>query len=181
MGRLCGVVLVMVAVSTAVLFTTAPVSLASGDTVEVFYQGVKDIQVSFPNGNEIPKGGELIIITSSQKYDMERSGIMFYACSPEGVPDRTTTITPTHYSVSEGNVVTHVFENVNTDIEMDFTDLMPLESLQVTENENIGITGDNGLTMIIMIISLILAAVMLTMMVNVLRMLEAVPKDTDGT
>lgn len=164
----------------AVAMLAAPGSLASADTVKIYYQDVHDIQVDFPNGKEIRSGGELIIVTSSNVYDMEKSGIMFYRCDSSGAPDRTTTITPDHYSVLEDNVVTHVFSNLTTNIEMDFTELVKLDSQQIAPNEpsvkNKDTAGDNTLTAIVLLLSVILAAVMLTIMAAVIRMLNSTIK-----
>ena len=183
MGRLRAVILILATVSAVVLFT-APALSAAGDTVKVYYQDVQGIRVDFPNGKEIEKGGELIIITSSDIYDMERSGIMFFECGPGGTPDRTTSITPNHHSVSEGNTVTHTFSNLNIDIEMDFTELKELATQPSVPNEpagkSNGIIGGSMLTTAMMLVSLILAAVMLTIMTLVNRMLDSVPMEQEG-
>ena len=180
MGRLRTAVLLLGAVF-AVAIIAAPGSLASADTVKIYYQDVYDIRVDFPNGKEILRGSELVIVTSSYTYDMERSGIMFYKCNSSGVPDRTTTITPDHYSVLEGNVVTHVFNNLITDIEMDFTELVNLDAHQIIPNEPVekNIAGDSILTTVVLLLSAVLAAVMLTIMTAVTRMLNSIPKESD--
>jgi hypothetical protein len=173
-----GAMLALALVAAIVLFA-APATSAATDTVKVYYQNVQNIQVDFPNGKEIQKGDELIIITSSQIYDMERSGIMFYECDKDGVPNMTTSVTPDHSSTSDGNVVTHVFSNLNTDIEMHFTELEFLETQQPIPNgENSGWGIDNGvMTNAVMAVSAALAAVMLVLMINTIRKIDSVSEE----
>jgi len=180
MGRLKAAVLLFGA-AFAIVVLTAPGSLASTDTVKVFYQDIHDIQVDFPNGKEILSGKGLIIVTSSDIYDMERSGIMFYKCDPSGVPDRTTSITPDHYSVLEGNVVTHIFSNLTTDIEMNFTELVSLDVQQVVPGVPIekNIVGNSILTTVVLLLSAILAAMMLVFMTAVIKIINSIPKESD--
>ncbi|MCL2295690.1 MAG: hypothetical protein FWC29_01230 [Methanomassiliicoccaceae archaeon] len=166
-------------VTLAVLFAPFAVS-ASGDNVKVYYQDVQGIQVDFPNGKDIKRGGELIIVTSSDIYDMERSGIMFYECGPDGKPDMTTTVTPDHYSISEGNVVTHVFRNLTTDIEMSFTELKELGTKKPPVIKDEKSAGGSILATVAMLVSAVLAAVMLAFMAMVIRMLEPIPNGPDG-
>ena len=183
MRGLRAVILVLAIISSAVLFASAA-SAASGDMVKIYYTDVPGIQVDFPYGKEIKSGSELIIITSSYIYDMEKTGIMFYKCGPDGKPDRTTTISLNHYSTSSGNTVTHVFSNLTTDIEIDFTDLVELSKQEIVvpeepeEKNKIAYDGDM-LTTIVMLASVFLAAAMLAIMVMVIRMLDSVPKEPD--
>lgn len=174
--------MILAVVSTAVLFTSSA-SAASEDTVKIYYQDVIGIQVDFPNGKAIKKGGELIIITSSDTYDMERSGIMFYECGPDGKPNRTTTVTPDHYSNSAGNTVTHIFRNLISDIEMDFTELKELGGQHVTpeepkEDNKIVIEG-HVYTTAVMLASVLLAVVMLAIMAMVIKDLDSVLNESD--
>jgi len=174
-------VLVLAAISAAILLTT-PASVVSADAVRVFYQDVQGIHVDFPNGRAIEDGRELIIVTSSYIYDMERSGIMFYEHGSDGKADLTTSVTPDHYSVSEGNVVTHVFVNLTKDIDMHFTELKRLESGAVTEgdqnHEHVAFTEP---TTILMLISTALAAVMLVVITRISRKIGSASEGPDGS
>jgi|GEM_PF-3236858 len=119
--------LVLAAVSAAVLFT-ASAPLSSADTVKVFYQPAQDIQVTFPNGTEIERGEELIIVISSQRYDVAASGIMFYRLDTQGRPIMTSSVTSDYYEKDvSSNVVTYTFFNLIEDIEMRFSDLKFLD------------------------------------------------------
>jgi len=167
--------LALVIAAGAVLLI-APASFVSADTVKVYYQSVPDIDVHFPNGTEIQRGGELVVVTSSHKYDMTRTGIMFFECDPSGKPDMTTSITPDHYAVSEGNTVTHTFRNLSTSIDMRFTELAELEHpIPVTPAvpDTKGIAIDISLTTVIMLLSIILAAAMMVTMAHVIKMIDS--------
>ena len=183
MGGLRAVVLVFAAAFVAVLLASSLSSAASAGTVKIYYQDVKGIQVDFPNGNEIKAGVDLIITTSSDVYDMERSGIMFYECGPDGTPDMTTTVTPYHYSLSEGNVVTHVFRNLTTDIRMNFTELKELGTQNTAPSEPAGkkeiFAGGDPLTTAIMLAATVLGAVMLAIMTQIIRMLDSIPNEPE--
>jgi len=178
MRRLRGALLVLATVFAVVLFA-APVPFAAGDAVRVFYEDDPLFQVEFPNGYVIERGGDLIIVASSDIYDMEKTGMTFFACNPDGSPIRTSSQTPPHTSTMDGNTVTHVFSNLATDIEMSFTDLVELETPLDIPNESAGtinnIFGDNILTTTAMLASMVLAAVMLTIMAMIIRMLDSIP------
>ena len=168
MRGLRGAIFVFAVLSSAVLLSlSAPIVPA--DTVRVYYQEVQGIQVDFPNGKVIEDGKELIIITSSNIYDMERSGIMFYERGSDGKPDMTTSVTPDHYSVSEGNIVTHVFINLNKDIEMHFTELKKLETQTSTGEPGEGISLDIEPATIVALAAMILAAIMLVLISQAAR------------
>ena len=183
MGRL-RVVIVIVIAMTAALLLLAPLSSADSNTVKAYYKDVQDIRVEFPNGKEIAKGGELIIITFSDVYDMYRSGIMFYECDKDGIPDTTTSIKPTHTDVVDGYTVTHYFSGLETSIEMDFSDLVTLDPQNVvpkTPHGTIDIFGDDLLTTIVILASLAIGAVMLAIMALVIRMLDSYRFETEMT
>jgi CHASE3 domain sensor protein len=178
-------ILVLVIFIVVALFASSA-SYASENTVKIYYQDVQDIQADFPNGKEIKMGGELIIVTSSDIYDMEKTGIMFYKCDPDGSnPDMDTTVTPDHHSVSEGNVVRHVFKNLTTNIVMSFSDMKNLETeepvLKTEEpvSKDEGSAGGNTLTTVVMLISAVLAAVMLAVMAMVIKMLDPIQNGSD--
>jgi len=183
MGRLRVVIVIVIGITAAMLLI-APLSSAASNTVKVYYQDVQNIHVEFPNGKEISKGGVLIIITSSDVYDMDRSGITFYKVDEKGtVLDKTDTVTLSHTSTVNGNSVTHYFIGLTVDAEMDFSDLVPLDPDKVVptipeEIKKIFSDGDL-LTTIVLIASLAIGAVMLAIMALVIRMLDSYRYDTE--
>lgn len=153
---------VIMAVLAAILFFAVSSSTSSGETVKVVYEENKFINVSFPNGKEIEKGGELIIITSSDTYDMDKSGITFFEIDENGNTIKTSSIIPMHEFDSDGNTMKHIFNNIQTDIEMIFSDLKPLNK-----------TEDDILTTAVLGASVIIAAVMMVFMMVILREIDA--------
>jgi len=174
--------MIVAAVSAVVLFA-APVQFASGDTVKVFYEDDPSIQVEFPNGYMIERGSDLIIVASSDIYDMGKTGMMFFTCNPDGSPIRTTSETPPYTSDLNGNIMTYVFSNLATDIEMSFSDLVKLESPLDSLDEPAGminnIFGDDLLTTTAMLASAVVAAVMLIIMAMIIRMLDSIPVEPE--
>ncbi|MCL1811523.1 MAG: hypothetical protein FWG41_04840 [Methanomassiliicoccaceae archaeon] len=181
MKRPYGAFLISAAITAAMLFVlSAPI--VSADTIMVVYRDDMDIQVDFPNGREIERGNELVIVVSSNKYDMERSGIWFYEYDRNtGITDTLSSVKPDHYSVLEGNAVRHVFSNLTKDIDISFSDLKELETVVVPEpaapGTGTGTSGDNKLTMMVMLTSMILAVVMLAMLTDTLRRVNSILKE----
>ena len=178
MKWLCGTVLMLAVISAAVL-SAVPASSAPAETVKVYYQDVPSIKVDFLDGKEIEKGGRLTIVTSSQVYDMEKSGIMFYERGQNG-PDLTAFVTPDHHSFSEGNVVTHVFSNLTVDIEMHFTELKELEAQPPAREDPVSIPSSaakgDPYKAALQIAPMILAVAMLCVMARVIRMVDGDPE-----
>jgi len=182
MGGLRAVVIVLTIAFVAILLA-APISSAAGDTVKISYQNNSDITVVFPNGKEIKKGTDLIITLSSDVYDVVKSGIMFYRCDSTGKADRTTSITPEHDLNSSDGGVTYTFFKLETDIEMDFSDLelltvetdAPAESAGQSRN----IIGDGTLTIIVMLVSSVLAAVMLAIMTMIIKIMDSAETESE--
>ena len=185
-----GTILALALLSAALLLAI-PASAVSADTVKIYYQDVQGIQVDFPNGRSVEEGGELIIVTSSNIYDMERSGIMFYERGPDGKPDMTTSVTPNHSSSSEGNVVTHIFSNLTQNIEMHFTELKTLETPGTGGGDSGGGSGggsgsgyvldlDIGPAVIVAIVAAILSAAMLAVMTVISGMVNRTLRDLEA-
>jgi hypothetical protein len=165
-------VILVLTVASATMLLAVPLSSAS-DNYVVHYTKNPDIKVDFPNGNEITKGEDFIIVTSSDVYDMERSGIMFYKCDQYGVPDETTSITPDSIYDSDGNVMTCIFSNLSTDIEMDFTELEKLDTPnENTLDEKKVNAGEVTRATAVMLATVIIAAIMLAIMIMIFRMLN---------
>ena len=175
MGRLRAVLLIVIAITAALLFV-APSSSAETGTIKVYYHDVQDIHVEFPDGQEIKKGGELKMIASSDVYDMEKTGIFFFLTDSNGKPDRTTKVTLLYDHVKDGNTVTYTFYGLTADVELDFVDsvLLDHKDIPIVPVEIIKIIGgDNLLTTIVIIASVAFGAVMLAFMALVIRMLDS--------
>jgi len=184
MGGLRAVVIVLTIASVAILLA-APISSAAGDTVKINYQDNPDITVVLPNGKEIKKGTDLIITLSSDVYDVVKSGIIFYRYDSAGKLDRTTSITPVHKLNPSDGSVTYTFSKLDTDIEMEFSDLEMLIVETDAPAEPVGqsrnIIGDSMLTIVVMIVSSILAAAMLTIMTRTNKIMDSTQDESEMT
>jgi len=188
MRKLSGAILILTALSAAMLFAVPAVS-AADETVKIYYKADPDIDMDIPR--EIKKGDDLTIKASSNKYDLEKSGIMFFECDPSGKPIRTTSLSLIFSSVSENNTVTLVFSDVRSDIEVSFTELVKLETPPVVPGEDVEPGGTDEqtnaaavpgleLTTMIMFAIVILGGVMLAIMVWVKNMLAPFSETTVG-
>lgn len=175
--RASTVVMVTVALVAVSLFVM-PTTFSSAETVTVYYEENKQIDVSFPNGNVIEKGGTLVIILSSEIYDMEMSGITFCERDENGNTLWHTSISPYNEFSAEGNTMTRTFINIQTDIEMIFNNLKDFDGNDVIlEKEDLketfDLSEDMGTT-IVMGISLVIAIVMMAIMMTIIRRIDYV-------
>jgi len=185
MRKLC-VAVMMIAAVLAIVLLLAPASFSSAEKVKAFYQPVQDITVEFPNGTEIERGEEFIVIVHSKIYDMSKSGLMFYKCDKDGRPITTTSVTPSSTKYAEGNRVTHIFVGLDTNIRVNFSDLVKLDDPITDDPEDpnndpgkdpAGITlGLDGTTIIIALTAAV-AAVMLVLSVAAMRSIDAIVKE----
>jgi len=184
--RKLSVAILALTVLSAALLLAVPVSSAAGETVKIYYKADPDINANIPR--EIPKGGDLTIVASSQRYDLERSGIMFYECDSTGKPIRTTSLSLIHSFTSENNTVTWKFRDVPFDIEVSFTELVEFETTPVVPGDtddtegpaNAASQSDLGLTTIIMLAIMVLGIIMLAVSTSVTRMLAPSSMKSEG-
>jgi hypothetical protein len=170
----------------AVLVMFIPSTYVSADTVKIHYQESPDIQVVFPQGDTVEKGGEVTVIVSSNRYDMIKSGIMLYEVGSDGKTDYANPIEVPLRSTPDGNTVTHTFSNLNKNAEMAFFSLTELETKDPaeegsepatdTETEGKESTFSIDAAMLITIASIILATVMLILMAAVNKTIDSVIK-----
>ena len=182
MRKLFGAVL-MIAAVLAIVLIAAPASFSSAEKVKVFYQPVQDITVEFPNGTEIERGDEFVVVIRSNIYDMSKSGLMFFKCDKDGNPITTSSVTPNRTSYAEGNRVTHTFFGLETNIRVNFSDLVKLDT-PITDDpdddpgkEKAGVTSGIDGTTILIALTAAVAAVMLVISVAAMRSIDAIVKE----
>jgi hypothetical protein len=188
MRKLKGTVLIIAVVFTIVLLAP-PALISSAENVKVFYDEVSSINVSFPDGKEIEKGGKLTIVISSSIFDLKRSGITFFECDRYGNPLTTSSMSPPSTSEYSGNTATHVFFNLKSDIRINFSDLKFLDPENLSGSgedetdkkpgEVPGGTagGDIGLTTVVIAIAAAVAAIMFAISMVTMRRIDAIIKE----
>jgi len=121
------VIPLMVILMSLLLFTASESDAAEGP--RVFYDNEHGITVNFATaGTHVTEDGELLFTASSNKYDMRKTGVSFFACGEDGVSDRSDPRTFTHEPLSfNGNTVTYKIKGVNENILLAFTDPILLE------------------------------------------------------
>jgi len=179
MRKLCGAILMLAAVSAMVILA-APASYAADDKVKILYEKNNDIIADVPS--EILKGTDLVIRAYSQKYDLDRSGIMLYTFNSEGVPDHTTSGRPPSSSVfGKDGYFTFIFSNVTEDVEVSFTALAGSERQQVVPGGDGGPASEVWLAGAVSLVLIIMGTVMLIILVMVARLLAPPPENMEGT
>ena len=176
MRVLSATVLMVTAISIAVIFA-APLSSASDGTVNIKYDPTQDIDVTVPK--TIPVGGTLTIDAYSDRYDLGVAGMMLYTFGPDGKPDYTTSGRPPSAprTLLEDGSYRFVFYNVTEDVEVSFTEPLPLREQNSTgtpdpDEKQGGIETDGTTATVILLASVIAGAVMLVFMTLILRMLD---------
>ncbi|MDR1404756.1 MAG: hypothetical protein LBJ20_04225 [Candidatus Methanoplasma sp.] len=185
LGKTMAVLAIASAVALFALPVLSPSADAASETVKIYYREDQNINVDFPDGIEIGKGGELTVVVSSQRYDMAKSGIMFYERDSDGNVDMTSSVHPDHTSVADGNTVTHVFRNIVSDIEMSFSDLVELEPQNSEEEGTDSPRKDTAelldSTTVVTAMSVVLAAVLLAAIVCARRNIDSIVENRSGS
>ena len=104
-----------------ILALSCPV-LISGDsdasaTYKISFSDTEGIKVEFPNTAYVQEGGTLVFTASSDKYNLGDSGIILYKSG-------TTEMYKLHNWTQNGTAVTYTFENIVSDAEIVFTELI---------------------------------------------------------
>jgi hypothetical protein len=176
-----GILVVIAAVAAAALFAAGS-PLVSADKVNVYYDYNPDISVGFPVGENIERGGTLVIDLYSEVYDMEKSGIMFYAVDARGNYDPVTSvITPYNLTVTEDGTVKRIFINLAQDIRINFSDLVDLEAQTVLDGSEEDTAWEDAFTMTVLFASMIASIVMLIVMRWMTWKFDSLLKDAEGT
>lgn len=150
--KLMALLAIVGVISVTVLLSSSAVS---ADSVKVFYDNYPGIDVEFPNGEVINKGGDLIVVISSDKYDISNAEITLFPMDAYGVADTTNQVHNLNHEYSkEGNVATHTFWNVETDVKMisyfpGGLKLLDESGNDVEENELIPVTDTDKNTLIL--------------------------------